>query len=160
MRDDRDLQAYLEANVIQAQIIQLEGEVRTVDQAAEAMGVSPKQIVKSLLFVAGERPVLVIALGPDRVDPDVLKQILGLTEGQLKLATPDQVLALSGYAVGTVPPIALANPMEVLIDRSVLSLDRVFAGGGSSSALLAIAPDELVERSGGQLIDMSGPLAQ
>ena len=160
MRDDHDLQAYLEANGLQAQLIQLKDEVRTVDQAAQALGVTPNHIIKSLLFVADERPLLVITLGPDRVNPVILERILGLEHGRLKLATPDQVLSLSGYAVGTVPPMALAQTMDVVIDQSIMSLDQVFAGGGSSSALLRIAPEELVEHSGGKLIDMSDPSAQ
>ena len=91
----------------------------TVQTAAEAVGVTPDQIIKSLLFLAKEDPVLVIANGTARVEWKQLAVYLGIARRKVNMADPETVLALTGYPVGGVPPLGHRQPI-----RTSLCLSR------------------------------------
>ena len=155
-RDVKELEAFLQERQSRARIVRLDRDTTTVASAAEALGVSPDRIVKSLVFIAGEEPVLVIAAGPDRVDRRRLAEIFGLPSGQVRLATPEAVLAATGYPVGGVPPVGHARPIKVYIDRRVAQAPTtVFGGGGAGRVLLEIEPAELIRLTGAQIIDLT-----
>lgn len=154
-KSDKDLQQHLVDKGIEAEIIQLPTPVKTVAQAAAAIEVSPEQIVKSLLFMADKTPLLVIALGPERVEPAVIAQFTNSDPNEIKLCPPEQVLAITGYGVGTVPPLGHGQPLEIIVDQRLMELSKVYAGGGSHSTLLGITPSELIDHSRGRLVDLS-----
>jgi Cys-tRNA(Pro) deacylase len=155
-RDVKELEAFLQERQSRARIVRLDRDTTTVASAAEALGVSPDRIVKSLVFIAGEEPVLVIAAGPDRVDRRRLAEIFGLPSGKVRLATPEEVLAATGYPVGGVPPVGHARPIKVYIDRRVAQAPTtVFGGGGAGRVLLEIEPAELIRLTGAQIIDLT-----
>jgi prolyl-tRNA editing enzyme YbaK/EbsC (Cys-tRNA(Pro) deacylase) len=155
-RDVKELEAFLQERQSRARIVRLDRDTTTVASAAEALGVSPDRIVKSLVFIAGEEPVLVIAAGPDRVDRRRLAEIFGLPSGKVRLATPEEVLAATGYPVGGVPPVGHARPIKVYIDRRVAQAPTtVFGGGGADRVLLEIEPAELIRLTGAQIIDLT-----
>ena len=155
-RDVKELEAFLQERQSRARIVRLDRDTTTVASAAEALGVSPDRIVKSLVFIAGEEPVLVIAAGPDRVDRRRLAEIFGLPSGKVRLATPEAVLAATGYPVGGVPPVGHARPIKVYIDRRVAQAPTtVFGGGGAGRVLLEIEPAELIRLTGAQIIDLT-----
>jgi prolyl-tRNA editing enzyme YbaK/EbsC (Cys-tRNA(Pro) deacylase) len=87
------------------------GAPPTVPAAAAALGVEADQIVKSVIFWVDDRPFLVYGCGTRRVDPRKLAMRLQVGRKRVKLANADQVLDLTGYAVGTVPPLGLKTPM-------------------------------------------------
>lgn len=155
MKGRQNLQRYLDEHEVEAEIVQLETEVRTVAMAARAMNVSQHQIVKSLLFMAAGEPVLVIGLGPERIEPAVIAGYCQVDPAQVELASPEQVVAETGYAVGTVPPIGGADQLTTLIDQRVMDQSLVIAGGGSHDSLLKIAPGTLLKHSRGQLVNLS-----
>jgi prolyl-tRNA editing enzyme YbaK/EbsC (Cys-tRNA(Pro) deacylase) len=113
--DSGHLSKYITLLGIEAEIVDLEQETPTVAAAAEAVGVSPEQIIKSVLFLADKRPVLVIANGFNRIDRKKLADHLGVSRRRVKIANAQQVLAISGYYAGTVPPPCLlrCRSMEV-----------------------------------------------
>jgi prolyl-tRNA editing enzyme YbaK/EbsC (Cys-tRNA(Pro) deacylase) len=129
----------------------------TAADAARAVGCAVEQIVKSLVFMADGRAVLVLTSGRNRVDPDkVGKQ---LAAGQVRKADANQARAATGYSIGGTPPFGHPQPLEVLIDQDLLGFDEVWAAAGTPRHVFPIAPVDLVRASGGTVSDVSQPLA-
>lgn len=148
----RDLQQYIDAEGIDAEIVFLPETTPTVEAAAEAVGVRPDQIVKSVLFVIkdpeqGTRPQLVVTNGLSLVRYKALADHLGISRKRVRMARADEVLALTGYEVGTVPPFGHVQPIPTLLDETVREQEMVYAGGGSINALMRLGVAEL-ERVG------------
>lgn len=138
-----DLSAFIAAHGIVAEIVPMTAETPTVPAAAAALGVSPAQIIKSLLFLVRDQPVLAIASGETPVDRGVLAARYGVGKKQVKLADAETVLRLTGYPAGGVPPFGHFQPIPTLLDRRVLAWDVIYGGGGDDHTLLRIAPEEL-----------------
>jgi len=124
---------------------------RTSEQAADALGVTVGQIVKSLVFTADDRPVLVAASGANRVDERRLGELAG---GKIRRADPATVKRATGYTIGGVPPIALASALPVYVDRDLLGYELVYAAAGLPECVFPIAPQELVRATGGTVVDI------
>jgi len=109
------------------------------------------QIVKSLVFTADDRPVLVAASGANRVDERRLGELAG---GKIRRADPATVKRATGYTIGGVPPIALASALPVYVDRDLLGYELVYAAAGLPECVFPIAPQELVRATGGTVVDI------
>ncbi len=149
-----DLARFIAAHGIAAEIVPMSAETPTVSAAAAALGVVPAQIIKSLLFLVRDRPVLVIASGETPVDRGVLAARYGVGKKQIRLADPETVLRLTGYPAGGVPPFGHAEPLPTLLDRRVLMWDRVYGGGGDDHTLLRIAPAELARATAAEWVEL------
>lgn len=136
---------------LRREVIELAVHARTSQQAADALGVTVGQIVKSLVFTADGRPLLVAASGVNRVDERRLGELAG---GRIRRADPDTVKRATGYTIGGVPPIGLDTALTVYIDRDLLGYDLVYAAAGRPECVFPIAPDELVRATGGQVVDI------
>jgi Cys-tRNA(Pro) deacylase len=118
-----------------------------VDEAARALGVQPRAIVKSLLFRSQDgQTVLAIVRGDQRVDPQRLARAAGLP--QLALAPAQEVAAVTGYPAGATPPVGHRTPIPVYVDPGVLEEAVVFGGGGDEQSMLEIVPTEIVQMTG------------
>ena len=126
---------------------------RTAEDAASAVGCDVAQIVKSLVFVADEQPVLALVSGANRLDPGLLAAALGA--GAARRADGDEARAATGYAIGGVPPFGHRTPLPVVIDRDLLAHERLWAAAGLPDAVFAIAPDDLVRASGGRAAEVA-----
>jgi len=124
----------------------------TATDAAAAIGTSVGRIVKSLVFLAGEQPILVLASGPNRVDLDKVSRLLGKP---IARANADQVKALTGFSIGGVPPVGHAEHLATLVDRDLLQYDEVWAAAGTPKAVFAISPSELVRITAGRVEDVA-----
>jgi len=149
-----NLQAYLDAHHISAEIVYPGAPTPTVPAAAAALGVEPDQIVKSVVFLVDERPFLVYGCGTRRVDFRKLADRLNISRKRVRLANADQVLDLTGYAVGTVPPVGLKTPMPAYMDPAVRQYDVIYAGGGGIDALLRMTSSELLRASKAEIAPM------
>jgi prolyl-tRNA editing enzyme YbaK/EbsC (Cys-tRNA(Pro) deacylase) len=125
----------------------------TVADAAAALGVEPGQIVKSLVLrrASGE-PLLVAACGTNRVDLDRVAAIAG---EPVTMAKATWVREVTGFAIGGVPPAGHARELETLVDRDLLGFDEVWAAAGSPFEVFALTPSELVELTGGSVVDLA-----
>ena len=112
-------------------------------QAAQAIGVDERQILKTLLFRdhAGSL-VRVIASGPSRVNLDLLSQLASLDRP--KLASPETVLEATGWPAGGVAPVGSRIPLKTYVDCGVLDWTRVFGGGGTEDTLVELAPADII----------------
>ncbi len=138
-----DLARYIAEHGIAAELVTPPHETPSVAQAAAAMGCAPEQIIKSLVFLIDGRPYLVIANGDAPVSYRRLAAHFGISRKRIRMATPDEVLALTGYPAGGVPPFGLRTPLPVLMDPGVLAQEVVYGGGGDDRTLVRIAPAEL-----------------
>lgn len=123
------------------------GPVESLEQAARERGQRPEQVVRSILFrLAQDRFAMVLVAGPAQVDWKRLRQHLG--QSRLTMASPDEVLAVTGYPTGAVGPLGLPQPLPIYIDDSVLAEREISLGSGArgttvilaSAALLAALP--------------------
>ena len=119
---------------------------RTAQDAAAAIGCSVAQIVKSLVFVRGDEPVLVLCSGANTVDTERL----GLAK-----ADADLVRRTTGFAIGGVPPYGHPARLETLVDEDLLAFDEVWAAAGTPRSVFPLTPAQLLERSGGSVARVS-----
>jgi prolyl-tRNA editing enzyme YbaK/EbsC (Cys-tRNA(Pro) deacylase) len=152
-----DLARYLAERNIQAELIHLPHETPTVEAAASAVNAHPDQIAKSILFLADGRPHLVIANGLNRIDYKQLAGHLGLNRRRLKLAKAPEVLAITGFPVGTVPPFGHNQPLPTIIEARVLEQEELYAGGGEINALLRLTTTELQRVTNAPILSLSHP---
>ena len=141
--DATDLARFIKQNQIAAEIVHLPMKTPTVADAAEALGVRPQQIVKSLLFLAAGEPVLVVTNGVTRVQRKRLADVVGMSRRRVKIASAEQVAVIAGYVVGAVPPFGHPSKLRTLLDVGVLEETAVYGGGGDINALAHITTLEL-----------------
>jgi prolyl-tRNA editing enzyme YbaK/EbsC (Cys-tRNA(Pro) deacylase) len=151
------VQAAITGHGLDRQVIELAVHARTSQQAADALGVTVGQIVKSLVFTADGRPLLVAASGANRVDERRLGE---LAAGRIRRADPETVKQVTGYTIGGVPPIGLASPLPVYVDRDLLGYDLVYAAAGLPECVFPIAPRELVGATGGRVVDIKEAVSE
>jgi len=144
--------AALRAKGVAAEITEFPQSTRTAAEAAAAVGVSVAQIVKSLIFLADGRAVLVLVSGANRVDPVKLAAACGAHAA--RHADADTVRAVTGFAIGGVPPVAHATPLPVVLDRDLLRYEVVYAAAGTPHAVFPIAPHRLQEISGAAVAEV------
>ena len=102
-----------------------------------------------------ERPLLVITSGANRVDTDHVAALIRPHPPRLEKADAAFVREQSGFAIGGVPPfgwVGAAPVVETLVDEDLLAFDVVWAAAGTPTAVFAIAPGALVERTGGRVV--------
>ncbi len=151
-RTRQSLDDFIRQRHIDAVLLPEVGDTPTVVDAARALGVSPEQVIKTLLFLVDGRPVIYITNGPDKVDKRVLARHFGVGRKKVKLADGETVRRLTGYPPGGVPPFGHATPLPVLIDVRVLDLPVVYGGGGDDRTMLRVAPAEIVRVTGATII--------
>lgn len=151
-----DLQEYLRTNDIPGEILRLEVPTPTVETAARAVGTRPEQIIKSILFLVDDQPVLAITCGTSFVDRRAIADLYRVGKKRVKLASPQVVLAVSGFEVGAMPPFGHRQPLYTLLDHRVLELAEAYAGGGAENALLRLSPSYILRATGAQVIDLVG----
>ncbi len=113
----------------------------TAEDAARAVGCALAQIVKSLVFVCDERPVVALVPGDRRADPEKIARAAGSESA--RVASPQEVEQATGFAPGAVAPFPLPQVDTILLERTLLPHPLVWAGAGSSSYLVGLAPTEL-----------------
>jgi prolyl-tRNA editing enzyme YbaK/EbsC (Cys-tRNA(Pro) deacylase) len=128
-------------------------ETRTAAEAARAVGCEVGQIVKSLVFMADEEPVLALVSGEHQLDPERLASALGAET--VRRATGDEARRATGYAIGGVPPLGHASPLPILIDRHLLRHDLVWAAAGLPDAVFPAHPRQLAEAAGAREADLA-----
>lgn len=136
------------------EVLEFEESTRTAADAAAAIGCEVAQIAKSMIFRAADsdRPVLVIASGSVRVDPD---KVAALLDEEVKRASPEFVRDNTGFAIGGVAPVAHRVEPVVLIDESLFDLNCLWAAAGTPNAVFRLLPDDLLRLTGGVVADIA-----
>ena len=147
------VKAFFAENAPDIAVIVTDGSSATVALAAEAHGVEPARIAKTLSLRIGERVVLVVTSGTARLDNRKIKQVFG---GKPKMLAADEVAAITGHEVGGVCPFGLKAPLPVYCDLSLRAFDIVVPAAGSTHSAVKIAPDRMAELTGAEWVDVCG----
>src|SRR5258706_14477668 len=147
------LQTYLTEHAIPAEIVHLAAETPTVPAAAEAMGVSADQIVKTVVFLIDEAPHAILANGVRRVDSRKLAARFGVNRKKVKLADGETVTRITGYSPVTVPPVGHRQTLTFLMDLAVLANENVYAGGVGIAVLFKIGSEDFLPNNIAELLN-------
>jgi prolyl-tRNA editing enzyme YbaK/EbsC (Cys-tRNA(Pro) deacylase) len=123
----------------------------TVALAAQAYGVEPARIGKTLSLRIGERVVLIVTSGTSRMDNKKVKACFG---GKPKMLGLDEVAEITGHEVGGVCPFGLKTPLPVYCDVSLQAFDEVVPAAGSINSAVRIAPMRMAELVGAEWVDV------
>jgi Cys-tRNA(Pro) deacylase len=131
-------------------VIEHAESTRTAQEAAERVGVTLGQIVKSLIFKGktSNKPILVLTSGANRVDEKRIKAYAG---EKIMRADADFVREVTGYAIGGVPPIAHLQQMETYLDEDLMQYDLIWAAAGTPNAVFELTPDDLQKMTRGRV---------
>lgn len=144
---------YCKDNGLDLSVVELGKSTRTAQLAAEAIGTELGSIVKSLVFVADGKPILVLVAGDRRADTKKLAQVLEAQK--VKIADADTVRAETGFAIGGVPPVGHHAPLRTIIDQSLGRFETVYAAAGAPNAVFPIAYDVLLQVTAAQVADVT-----
>lgn len=142
---------FFAARQLDIPIIELNVSTATVALAAEAHGVEPGRIAKTLAFrVNGDEAILLVARGDARIDNRKFKD----TFGKGKMLRPEEVVELTGHPVGGVCPFGLANDLRIYLDDSLRAFDEVLPAAGAIHSAVRLSPARLAEITTGQWVDV------
>ena len=144
--------AFLERAGAEVRVEEFPAGTHTAEAAAEAVGGTASEIVKSLVFEGGGRSVVALVPGDRRADDGKIAAALG-TE-TVRIATPDRVRELTGFEPGAVAPFALGQVDLVLLDRRLMLRDHVWVGAGSPAHVARLEPGELHRLTRAELLDL------
>jgi len=143
------VQAALQAHGLECQVVELPGSTRTAVEAAQAVGCTVGQIVKSLIFRGREsgRPLLALVSGSNRADEGKLSALAG---EPIEKADAEFARQRTGFAIGGIPPLGHSETITTFIDQDLLQYGEVWAAAGTPHAVFRIRPDDLVRATAGQ----------
>ena len=134
------VRAYFKTLGIEGRIREFDQSSATVELAAQAVGVEPARIAKTLSFMVDEVPTLVVFAGDARVDNKRFKQQF---HTKAKMLSHDDAAALVGHAVGGVCPFAVNDGVAVWLDESLKRFETVFPAAGSPNSAIELTIPEL-----------------
>jgi len=132
-------------------IIEVEASTATVATAAQALGVEPGRIAKTLAVRAGDHAFLLVARGDARLDNRKSKDEFG---ARPRMLGPEETFELTGHPVGGVCPFGLRTPLPVYLDQSLRSFDLVYPAGGSLNTSVEVSVDRLFDLVGERWVDL------
>jgi prolyl-tRNA editing enzyme YbaK/EbsC (Cys-tRNA(Pro) deacylase) len=147
------VQEALTALGLPCQVVELPASTRTAQEAAQAIGCTVAQIVKSLIFrgTRTEKPILVLASGMNRVNEKRLSEMTGEPIGK---ADADFVRQHTGFAIGGVPPVGYPTPIETYIDADLLQYQEIWAAAGTPRAVFRLIPQDLQKMNHGSIVSI------
>ena len=145
------VRAFLTANAPELSVTVTDKSSATVLLAAEALGVEPGQIAKTLSVRVGDRVVLVVTKGTARLDNKKARDALG---GKPRMLGADEVVALTGHPVGGVCPFGLATPMPIYCDQSLKDFAEVYPAAGSRTSSVRLTPERLAALIDARWVDV------
>lgn len=138
----KDLESFLKNLNVEHKIF-LHGETYSAEKASKELGISLEHVAKTVVFINEKKePLIVVVPGDHKVNQDKLAKMLGFKK--LRLATREEVLNHTGYEAGAVPPVGHMKQIPAVADETLLSKEKVYAGGGAVNATLEISPADIV----------------
>ena len=145
------VRAFFRANAPDIAVIETDASSSTVELAAQAHGVEPAQIAKTICLSVGEKVLLVVASGTARLDNRKIKDVLG---GKGRMLSAEEVLSATSHPVGGVCPFGLPAPLPVYCDVSLQRFAEVVPAAGSTNAAVKIATDRLAALTDAAWVDV------
>ncbi len=125
---------------IDDRIKELDVSSATVELAAKALNCEPQRIAKTLSFIVGEDPILIVTAGDAKVDNHKYKAKFAK---KAKMMTPDELIELIGHPVGGVCPFGISDNVTVYLDESLKRFKTVFPACGDPNTAIEITIEEL-----------------
>ena len=145
----------LEAKRVPYEALSYDGEIHSAISVAEALGVPPEQVYKTLVVLreeSGTRPLLVMIAGPDELDLRLLARSLGVKAA--RMAPHRDAERLTGLQVGGIGALALMNrPFEPCIERAALQYEWILVNGGRRGLNLRVNVQDLIRLTGARVVD-------
>jgi prolyl-tRNA editing enzyme YbaK/EbsC (Cys-tRNA(Pro) deacylase) len=141
LHGSKRVSAYLNEKGIQNRVVSLDKSTRTSQLAADALGCTLAEIAKSIVFKGGEQAVVVVISGDKRVDTKKVSELIGFNVAS---ADADTVKAITGYAIGGVPPFPHDARVKVLLDRSLTRFEKVWAAAGTPNSVINLNVEQLM----------------
>jgi prolyl-tRNA editing enzyme YbaK/EbsC (Cys-tRNA(Pro) deacylase) len=145
------VRAFLSASAPDIEIVETEMSSATVAQAAEAHGVDPAQIAKTICLRLDDAPILVVAGGLARLDNRKFKDTFGT---KARLLNAEEVVEATSHPVGGVCPFGLPSPLRIYCDVSLKQFEEVVPAAGSTNSAVRIATDRLAELTKATWVDV------
>jgi Cys-tRNA(Pro) deacylase len=143
---------FLRETGAEARIEQLATPTASAQEAADAVGCTLGQVVKSIVLLCDATPVVTLVPGDRKIDTGKVARLVAARRAVA--AEPDEVVAWTGFRPGGVAPFPLERVSAVIVERTLLRHRTVWAGAGSESHLVALAPPELVRLTRGRVEDV------
>jgi prolyl-tRNA editing enzyme YbaK/EbsC (Cys-tRNA(Pro) deacylase) len=147
----QSVRAWIERHAPDLEIITVEASTATVAEAAEALGVAPAQIAKSLAVRAGEQVFLLVTCGVARLDNAKSKAEFG---ARPRMLGPEETMEVTGHPIGGVCPFDLPDDLPVYLDVSLRPLGIVYPAGGSLNTSVRSSVDCLFDLVGERWVDV------
>jgi prolyl-tRNA editing enzyme YbaK/EbsC (Cys-tRNA(Pro) deacylase) len=145
------VRAFFAENAPDIEIIVTEQSSATVQLAADAHGVEPAQIAKTICLRVGDKVMLVVAGGLARLDNRKFKDRFG---GKPRMLDAEEVVAATSHPVGGVCPFGLPSPLPVYCDASLKNFDEVVPAAGATNAAVKLSPARLAALVGAEWVDV------
>ena len=147
------VQEALRGHGLACEVVQMQDTTRSAQDAARAVGCEVGQIVKSLVFKGKQsrQPVLVVTCGANRVNEKTIGKALA---EPIKMADPDFVREVTGFAIGGVPPVGHRQTLKIFIDEDLLQYEEIWAAAGTPYAVFKLTPDDLKTITRGKVISV------
>lgn len=133
------------------EIIEMDISTATVELAAQALGVEPARIAKTLAIRLKEEDVLILATGDMKIDNRKFKDYFG---EKARFIKAEDLMEATGHPVGGVCPFGLSQPLTIYLDESLKVFDHVYPAAGGTNACVKVDVDYLSEISNGIWIDV------
>lgn len=132
-------------------VIEHAESTRTAQEAADRAGCELGQIVKSLIFKGKEsgKPILVLTSGANRVDEKRISEYAG---EHISRANANFVRAVTGFAIGGVPPVGHVQKMETYLDEDFLQYQTIWAAAGTPNAIFELKTEDLQKMTDGKIV--------
>jgi Cys-tRNA(Pro) deacylase len=143
LRSSVDVCNHLQARGVKHELVALEGPVKNAVSMAELLGLKPKAVLKTLLFIANGKPIMAMVPGDRRADRAKLKR--HLKADKVTFASEAEVRTIADYQATALPPVGLKDPVITIVDKRIKTGDIVYAAGGSPNVILKIRVADLLE---------------
>jgi prolyl-tRNA editing enzyme YbaK/EbsC (Cys-tRNA(Pro) deacylase) len=145
------VRAFFSAKAADIAVIESHQSSATVVLAAQAFGVAPERIAKTLSLRVGDRILLVVTRGTARLDNKKARAVFG---GKPRMLNADEVVSATGHPVGGVCPFGLLTPLPVYCDISLKDFDEVVPAAGSINSAVRISPERMAALTSAEWIDV------
>ena len=148
------VRAFFQTHAPDIAVLESDKSSATVPLAAEAFGVKPEEIAKTLSLRVGERHLLVVTMGTARLDNKKARAAFG---AKPRMLGPEEVVEITGHPVGGVCPFGLKTPLPVYCDISLQGFEIVVPAAGSTNSAVRISPRRMAELTAAEWVDVCQP---
>jgi len=146
-----EVQKFLDDRNLPHKIMYLDESSATVDLAAQAIGVEPAMIAKTLAFKLKDKNIVIVTCGTARIDNKKYKEAFGC---KAKMMNFEETLEATGHPVGGVCPFGLPEDIEIYMDESLKAFEIVYPAAGSGNSAIKMGVEEMKEITGAEWVDV------